>query len=149
MKAQHSNVLITKSPDSPERRLALQKVSNLCLHLLSTKEVEEEWKHMTVSDQINCFPLTSCWGHKYIMILYDYDTNYIFAETNKLRKTDKLVCAYTKCHDILTKRGFKIKYHKMDNKTSKRLAAAVADNSVSIKYAPPNDHRTNIAERII
>jgi hypothetical protein len=150
MTAQRSNVRTTKPPEnSPELRSALQKVRNLRLHLLSTKELEQEWKHKTASDQTGRFPLTSRRGHKYIMILYDYDTNYIFAEPIKSRETDELVRAYTKCHDILTKRGFTVKYHKMDNETSKLLAAAIAADGVSVEYAPPNDHKTNIAERMI
>ena len=71
------------------------------------------------------FPLTSKRGNKYIMILYDYDSNFIFAEPIKSRETDELVRAYNKCHQVLIKRGFTVKYHKMDNETSKRLAAAI------------------------
>ena len=150
LKAARSHLRSTRPKiDSPEIRTALNKVRNLRHHLVSTQELEQDWKHKTASDQTGRFPLTSRRGHKYIMILYDYDTNYIFAEPIKSRHTDELVRAYTKCRDILTARGFKIKYHKMDNETSARLAAAISADDVAIEYAPPHDHRTNIAERMI
>ena len=150
MQAQRGHVRSTKpSVTSPELRTALDKVRNLRLHLLSTSELEADWKHMTASDQTGRFPLTSRRGHQYIMILYDYDTNYIFAEPIKSRHQDELVRAYKKCHDILTGRGFRIRFHKMDNETSNSLAAAIAADGVEVEYAPPHDHKSNIAERMI
>ena len=62
---------------------------------------------------------------------------------------DELVRAYNKYHDILTKRRFKIKYHKMDNETLDGLVATIAANDVEVKYAPPHDHKSNITKRMI
>lgn len=76
-------------------------------------------------------------------------TSYIFAEVIKSRHTDELVCAYIKCRDIITKHGFKINYHNMDNKRSNRLAAVISVNNISIEYAPLHNHCSNITERMI
>ena len=42
-----------------------------------------------------------------------------------------------------------IKFHKMDNETSATLADAIAADGVEVEYAPPHDHKSNIAERMI
>jgi hypothetical protein len=57
------------------------------------------------SDQTGRFPTTSSRGNKYVMIVYDYDSNAILSETIISRTEAKLIRAYTKIHTYLCNRG--------------------------------------------
>jgi hypothetical protein len=50
------------------------------------------------TDQTGRFPTTSSRGNKYIMILYDYDSNDILAEPLKAKSEGEMIRAYTKLH---------------------------------------------------
>jgi hypothetical protein len=47
------------------------------------------------ADQTGRFPITSSQGHKYILILYDYDSNAILAKPIKSRSAGDILRAYT------------------------------------------------------
>ena len=51
----------------------------------------------TFTDQTGRFPVTSSKGNKYIMIMYDYDSNNILGEAIKSRTGDELLRAFKKC----------------------------------------------------
>jgi hypothetical protein len=48
------------------------------------------------SDQICRFPTTSAKANKYVLVLYDYDTNNILTEPMKIRGHREMVIAYNK-----------------------------------------------------
>jgi hypothetical protein len=57
------------------------------------------------TNQTGCFPVTSRRGNKYIMILYDYDSNSILAEPMKSRTDDKIIRSYQALHNCLIAAG--------------------------------------------
>ena len=66
-------------------------------------------------DQTGHLPVTSSRGNKYIMTLYDYDSNAILTEPIKFRSEAEIIRAYSKIHESLTRCGFKPKLQHIDN----------------------------------
>ena len=69
----------------------------------------------TFSDQTGHFPITSSKGNKYIMIMYDYDSNNILGEVIKSRTGDELLRAFKVMHGELKQCGSQPKMHRLDN----------------------------------
>ena len=67
------------------------------------------------SDKTGRFPVTSSKGNKYIMIMYDYDSNIILGEAMKSRTGDEILRIFTKMHTELKEKGLKPKMHRLDN----------------------------------
>jgi hypothetical protein len=67
------------------------------------------------SDQTGIFPIVSSKGNKYIMVLYDYDSNAILAKPIKDRTEPELLKAFQFMEQELVARGLKPKLMKLDN----------------------------------
>ena len=61
----------------------------------------------TYSDQTGAFLTTSTWGYKYIMVMYDYDSNAIIIQPTKNKTAQAMVEAFNLLHKRLTKAGFR------------------------------------------
>ena len=124
---------------------------------LSTERVRTHWVYQKAieitgqifSDQTGRFPVTSSRGNKYIMIVYDYDSNSILAEPLKSRSEHELVRAYTKLHTYLTDRGLRPVLQKLDNECPAGLKKYMHTQGVNYQLVPPHLHRTNAAEKAI
>ena len=68
------------------------------------------------SDQTARFPKTSSKGAKYVMIVYDADSNAILAEALKSRSAHELLRAMTVIHEYLKHRGLRPAIQILDNK---------------------------------
>jgi hypothetical protein len=101
------------------------------------------------SDQTGRFPITSSRGNKYIMVVYDYDSNAILTEPLTSRTEMELLRAYTKIHTFLTERGLKPVLQKLDNEAPGKLQTFMQQKDVSFQLVPPRQHRRNAAERAI
>jgi hypothetical protein len=95
------------------------------------------------------FPITSGRGNKYILVLYDYDSNAILAEPMKNRSDNEHLRAYNKLHQFLVDRGFKPLLQKLDNEASNALKQTMRDKDIDFQLVPPHTHRRNAAERAI
>jgi hypothetical protein len=73
------------------------------------------------TDHTGRFPVVSSKGNKYIMILYDYDSNAIFAQPIKDRTAPELVEAFQFMEQEPMTRRLKPKRMKLDNEASKLL----------------------------
>jgi hypothetical protein len=73
------------------------------------------------TDQMGRFAFQSSRRYKYIMILYDHDSNAILAEPMKSRSDHEMIRAYEKLHGYLTTRGLKPKLQRLDNEASTKL----------------------------
>jgi hypothetical protein len=111
------------------------------------KPVEITWQ--IFSDQTGHFPITSSRGNKYIMVVYDYDSNAILTEPLTSRTEMELLRAYTKLHTFLTKRGLKPVLQKLDNKAPGKLQMFIRQNDVSFQLVPPRQHQRNAAEHVM
>jgi hypothetical protein len=67
------------------------------------------------TDQTGRSPMVSSKGNKYIIILYDYDSNAIFSQPIKDRTAPELLKAFQVMEQELVARGLKPKLTKLDN----------------------------------
>jgi hypothetical protein len=73
------------------------------------------------TDQTGQFPVTSSNGHRYMLVLYHYDTNAILVKPLKSRQGNEILRGYTHLYNHLTRRGFKPTTHWLDNEASTAL----------------------------
>jgi hypothetical protein len=88
-------------------------------------------------------------GNKYIMILYDYDSNAILAQHIKDRAAPELLKAFQVMEQELAARGLKPKLMKLDNEASKLLKTYLHQQDITFQLVPQYRHRQNSAERAI
>jgi hypothetical protein len=101
------------------------------------------------TDQTGRFPVISSKGNKYIMILYDYDSNAILAQPIKDRTAPELLKAFQIMEQELVARGLKPKLMKLDNEASKLLNEYLHQQYITFQFVPPYSHRRNSAERAV
>jgi hypothetical protein len=106
-------------------------------------------KHVGYTDLTGRFPHISARGNKYLLIVYDFDSNAILVEPLKSRQAGEIKRAWQSLHDILIKRGTAPKMYILDNEASNELKNAMIKNKLSYQLAPPHIHRRNAAERAI
>jgi hypothetical protein len=101
------------------------------------------------TDQMGRFLVVSRKGNKYIMILYDYDSNAILAQPIKDRTAPELLKAFQIMEQILVARGLQPKLMKLDNEASKLLKTYLHQQDITFQLVPPYSQRRNSAERAI
>ena len=101
------------------------------------------------TDQTGQFPTVSSRGNKYLMVLYDYDSNAILAEPLKSRKQQEILRAYKVLVNCLEKRGLRPKLQTLDNEASQLLKDEMDSRRIKWQLVPPDIHRRNAAERAI
>jgi hypothetical protein len=101
------------------------------------------------TDQTGIFPVVSSKGKKYIMILYDYDSNAILAQPIKYRTAPELLRAFRVMEQELVARGLQPKLMKLENEASKLLKMYLHQQNITFQLVPPYSHRRNSAERAI
>jgi hypothetical protein len=101
------------------------------------------------TDQTGRFPVVSSKGNKYIMILYDYDSNVILAQPIKDRTAPELLKDFQVMEQELVARGLKPILMKLDNEASKLLKTHLHQQDIKFQLVPPYSHRQNSAERAI
>jgi hypothetical protein len=101
------------------------------------------------TDQTGRFPVVSIKGNKYIMIVYDYDSNAILAQPIKDRTAPDLLKAFQVMEQELLARGLKPKLMKLDNEASKLLKTYLHQQDITFQLVPLYSHRRNSAERAI
>jgi hypothetical protein len=100
-------------------------------------------------DLTGLFPIQSSSGHKYVLTLYDYDSNTISTEPTKNRTDRKMIRAYTSLHEQLINAGLKPELQVMDNECSKAFRQYLTDEHIYLQLVPPHLTRQNVAERAI
>jgi hypothetical protein len=101
------------------------------------------------TDQTGIFPVVSSKGNKYIMILYDYDSNVILAQPIKDRTAPELLKAFQVMEQALVARVLRPKLMKLDNEASKLLKTYLHQQDIAFQLVPPYIHRRNSAEKAI
>jgi len=95
------------------------------------------------------FPHASSRGNKYLLVIYDHDSNIILAHVLKTRQAAEITAAWKKLYDTITQHGHTTKYWIMDNEASAHLKNALTKNDQTFQLTPPHMHRINAAERAI
>ena len=98
------------------------------------------------TNQTGCFPTISMSGHKDILIMYCYDSNYIHAEPMRSHTGAEIVAAYQHIHKLLTEHGLKPQLQKLDNEASEALQQFMTAEDIDYQLAPPHIHQCNAAE---
>jgi hypothetical protein len=101
------------------------------------------------TDQTGRFPVDANDGHKYLMVLYDYDSNAILTSPLRDRRGPTIKAAYQKLHALLLKKGYRPKLQRLDNEASTLLKEFLTDNEIDFQLTPPGIHRRNAAEQAI
>ena len=135
----------TKEVDPPRVTNTLGRRRNVgaCSMQLS------ELKGLIGTDQTGRFPITSGRGHKYIFILCDVDTNFIYGVPITSRKSSELVRAFREAYGVLVRCGFEPVLQRLDHETSVDLIHEIEAKGLDYELAPPGNHRQNPAERAI
>jgi hypothetical protein len=126
--------------DSP--RLAISKESDI---FVSTYKLT----NTVHTNQTSTFPMTSLQGYQYIMVGIHLGANYIFCELMKNRMEDEMINAYQHMVDRMKISRLGLKHHQYDNVCSEKLKLCIRRNGMTHKLVPPDNHRRNIAERVI
>ena len=93
------------------------------------------------------FPHIPSRGNKYLVVVYDRDSNAIVCEPIKSRQSKEIFTAFEKCGAKLTKNSLKPSIYILDNKASADLKLGIVKNNQKFELVPPNQHRRNAAER--
>jgi hypothetical protein len=88
-------------------------------------------------------------GNQYLLIVYEYDSNYIHAETMIDRTGPVIIAAYQRSIALLQSRGCKPLLQRLDNEATGALQEFRVASDIDLKLAPPHVHRRNAAERAI
>ena len=109
----------------------------------------EDLSERIYTDQTGKFPKKSQQGGQYIMIAYIYNCNAIIAKPLKNKTESELNCAYSEIYQLLEKKGFHPKFHRIDNKLSDDNKKWFKNKGITVEKVPPYNHRRNAAERAI
>ena len=101
------------------------------------------------SDLIGRFPIKSVDGYEYICVFYHPGTNYIHLEPMKTRNGTEYAQVFEKGLAFYEDKMAIVSRFIMDNETSKEVTNFFASKNLSYQYVPPNNHRSNQAERAI
>jgi hypothetical protein len=101
------------------------------------------------TDLTGRFLTTDLSGNKYILILYDYDSNSILSAPMKNRGDKDMVHAFDVLIQSLIILGLKPSLQSLDNEASLALRNYLTKQGIYYQLAPPHIHRRNNAERVI
>ena len=129
------------------------KLDRPCLQLMIVDKIETAstlHRQGTVySDLTGKFIIPSSRGNRYILVIFDGDSNYIFAEPLPSRTSHQIIKAYDKVHTLLVERGIQPKVHISDNEASDDFLAYLRRNNIQHQFVAAYQHRSNAAERAI
>ena len=92
------------------------------------------------TDLTGRFPVTSSRGNKYLLVLYDYDSNSILTDAMKNRSDNKHLHTYKKLHQYLVERGFRPQLQKLDNEASAALKRSIREKGIDFQLVPTHIH---------
>ena len=85
----------------------------------------DDLKTDTATDLCGVYPTMSNHGMKYILILYNYNSNAILVRTIKNNKGQAITTAYKSIYVELTEAGITPILQYLDNETSKEFIASI------------------------
>jgi hypothetical protein len=113
-------------------------------------QVFDTTKKAMYTDQPGRFPITSASRHKYTMVAFQLDGNYIDAEPMKSRTAKELTEAYKRIYARWKATGVICpNWHVLDNEAPAEFLDAIRANGCCVEKTPAGMHRRNIVERAI
>jgi hypothetical protein len=104
---------------------------------------------MVYTDPTEKFLVPNVSGNQYILIVYEYDSNYIHAEPMIDRTGPSINAAYQRSIAFLQSRGLKPLLQRLDNEATSALQDFLVASDIDFQLAPPHVHRRKAAERAI
>ena len=101
------------------------------------------------ADLMGMFPVESYNHQQYMLLMYCLSTGYIHIETMPSRTSASYVQAFSDGMTFFNEHGIKPKLLRIDNEKSQAVLDFCSENSISIEYVAPHNHRANKAERAI
>jgi hypothetical protein len=101
------------------------------------------------TDPTGRFIVPSTKGHQYMMVIYDYDSNFIHVEPMKNRTNNEMLSAFQRAITLFKSRCLQPQLQKLDNEASGLLQDFMAAENIDYQLVPPGIHRRNAAERAI
>lgn len=95
------------------------------------------------------FPVTGLDGSNYLLMVYDYSTDYMHIETMKSKSAEEYKDAYAKAISFFEAHGVTITKIVVDNETSETMEEFWRKKKIKYEYVPPYMHSANIAEKMI
>ena len=92
-------------------------------------------------DQTGRFISPSSNGNNYLMILYNYDSNFIFSQPFKNRTAACILGAYKKLHAHLCAAGLAPQLQRLDNECSTSLKTFMTEQQIDYQLVPSGVHR--------
>ncbi len=117
--------------------------------IIWTFDLSNKAERLMYIGQTGQFLTKSSCGHQYIMVLIKIDSNAILVEAMKNHTTGEMIRAYQVLVDRLCSAGVTPKMHILDNECSAEFKERIQLNNMQYQLVPPNDHRRNIAEKVI
>ena len=75
-----------------------------------------------------------------MLILYDYDSNFIHVEPMPNRSGASILAAYKWAHTMFSARGLRPQLQRLDNEASHALQEFMTEQDVDYQLAPPHIH---------
>jgi hypothetical protein len=100
---------------------------------------------MVYTDPTGKFLVPSVSGNQYILVVYEYDSNYIHAEPIIDRTGPSIIAAYQRSIVFLQSRGFKPLLQRLDNEATGALQDFLVASNIYFQLAPPHVHQRNAA----
>ena len=83
------------------------------------------------------------------MVLYRMDSNSIWAEAMKNRTEDEMILARDRALTRMRATGLTAVHQVLDNEASALYKKAITDSGMPYERVPPDNHRRNLAERLM
>ena len=101
------------------------------------------------TDLTGRFIQPSSQGNSDMLVIYDFDSNYIHVEPMPNKTGPSILAAYKRAHTLFSARVLKPQLQRLDNEASAALKSFMAEQDVDFQLVPPHVHRRNAAERAI
>ena len=125
--------LVLSDDNIAEQGTLVDQSNDMYFKFFSTSQV--------YSDQTGLFLILSSRGFKYIMVFYDYDSNYICARPIKTKTSKELNVTTKIIISTLTKIGFKPKFWILDNKSSQVVKTTFQEAKIIYQLVPSGIHK--------
>ena len=89
------------------------------------------------TDQASCFLHTSAAGNNDMLVLYDFDSNYVHIEAMLLHTGYQILQSYQCSHKILSVRGLHPRLQRLDNEISRALVVFLDKEGVNYQLTLP------------
>ena len=101
------------------------------------------------TDQTGKMLTTSAAGMNYCLVLYDFDSNLVWAVPMPSRTKHQILKAMKETFKLLSSRGLKPQLQRLDNECSKLLKDYMSEEGVDYQLTPKGKHSRNAAEKAI